>query len=117
MPEFFRKDTPLIPTPTPPFPSPAGVPKDAFNFMLVVMALLIAVTCYFAQHQPENSQCVLTNTTMQGQSDAQKAQGSFNARIVQRDEELRMKVVTACVERGGIPVYAGGNVDCKAAPK
>ena len=99
---------------------PSGVPEGVAVTLVVALLLAIAGVVYYASHQASPDQankCAMDNATIKAQLDAQKSVTDYNAACAKRDGELRLAVIKACVDRGNLPVFLGGNIDCKVAPK
>lgn len=91
---------------------PKGIPEWVGVGGLILIGTLIAA--YAAK---DDNKCQLTNTTIQAQAAANKAQADQGTEVIRHDTTLRIKVVEECVAKGNIPTFSQGNVDCKPAPK
>lgn len=83
--------------------------------MLITVALLVNVGLTInsdlkAKHvTPEDPQQVSNLAMYQGM----KAQADVQSLSQKRLQDLQLAVVKACVDHGGIPIFANNNVDCK----
>jgi hypothetical protein len=92
---------------------PVGISAGMAVFIAVVMLAAGGTAGWFA-HQPSPTQeCLLRSDTTRAQAESVKAQLEFATKSEQRLNDLRVQVVTECVKRGGVPVLAGPNVECK----
>lgn len=90
--------------------------KGALSIMAALMVVAIVAAFYFATHQPKPEACVGENDVRLAQAQAAKAQAEFATACLKKDSELRLAVEKSCAEAGNIPVFIGGNLDCKPAP-
>ena len=95
----------------------SSTPSWISGLLLAALVLACGVAIYFAQRDPGNRACVQNDLTLQAQSAVQKANMEYQTACIRRDQELRLKVLQACVDKGNIPVLVNGNIDCKPSPK
>ena len=88
--------------------------------VVIVILCLITGACESAGvngPRPSDATCAADNATLTAQANAQ-AKSTEAQMLAQKSVwALQADVAKRCADRGMIPVFLGGNVDCKAAPK
>lgn len=94
-----------------------GVTTLVAVFLAALVLLFGGTAIYEAGRVPEAGSCGLQDATVRAQAEATKAQAQYQLGVQKQEVEMRLAVVKTCVNAGGIPIFSGGNIDCKAAPK
>lgn len=82
--------------------------------ILAVCALLALLTA--CSPFESTTACEIENATRKAQADREAKSLEAQTALQKRIEDLQIEVLRQCVAQGNIPLFLGGNVDCKTGP-
>lgn len=92
---------------------PQGVPEWVAVVLFAAMVIAVASAFYFRSNPATSEVCKASDVALKAQADSARVQNELNVSIQRRVMEVQMAVMKSCMERGNIPTWMGGNVDCK----
>lgn len=106
-------------------PAEPSIPSStAFAVLgaLLAVILVLAVTAFYFANRADPPVAVDPLRAAQAADLAEATKTNQVAAQAQLDRqekttEMEMRVANACIDRGGVPIYFNGNVDCKLLPK
>lgn len=90
----------------------------ALLLFIAMVGFGAALACVSSSKQPARQEfgpCTASAALEKAQNEAAKAQAEYLTTSQKRVEDLQLRVMQSCVDKGNVPILMGGNVDCRTS--